>query len=183
MNTLIKSFLLTLIVTSLITGSALAQPSQPADEQQIRTLVETMERGWNTKDGKVFASSFAPTHDYIVWDGLYFADMSQEQNAMGHQGLFNGQYKNQDAKFKIDKIKFLKNDIALVHLYGALYDTGKDIPADPAVLMSMVVMRQDGKWQIVSFHNLDLETITDPEHGKRMPMPANVMYKGWYNQQ
>lgn len=42
--------------------------AQQGDEAAIKQIVQTMQDGWNKKDGKMFASHFAEEHDYVnVW--------------------------------------------------------------------------------------------------------------------
>jgi len=166
------------MLSTAITASALAQPAN-ADEQAIQKIVSTMETGWVEKKGDVFASVFADVHDYIVWNGYYFPNMNRQGNAAAHQGLFNGVYRNYDVKFKIDKVRFLRNDLALVHVYGGGYEKGKT-PEHPTVLMTMIIEKKDGDWKVISFHNMDLEAFENKEIADRSPMPLNVMYAGWY---
>ena len=165
--------MLTAISTSVFAQNA-------ADEQAIQKLVSTMETGWVQKSGETFASVFADVHDYIVWNGYYFPNMNKQQNAAAHQGLFNGPYRTYDVKFKIDKIRFLRPDLALVHVYGGGYTKGQAAPENPTVLMSMVAEKKDGDWKVLSFHNLDLFAFTDKETADRSPMPLKVMYANWY---
>lgn len=167
------------MMTAIATASALAQ-SGNADEQAIQQIVNTMEKGWTEKNGQIFSSVFADTHDYIVWNGYYFPNMTRERNAGAHQNLFSGPYRTYDVKFKIDKMKFIRPDLAIVHVYGGGYEKSKPAPEHPTVLMSMVIEKKDGTWKIISFHNLDLEAFENKEIAERAPMPLNVMYAGWY---
>jgi hypothetical protein len=63
---------------------------------------------------------------------------------------------------------------------GVSYEKGKEVPKDPGVLMSLLLEKKDSKWQILSFHNLDLEAFQDKETGDRSLMPLNIMYASWY---
>jgi uncharacterized protein (TIGR02246 family) len=168
-----------LIMMTAIATSAMAQ-TQQADEQAIHKLVNTMETGWVQKNGEIFSSVFADVHDYIVWNGYYFPNMTKQGNAAAHQGLFNGVYRTYDVKFKIDKIRFIRPDLALAHVYGGGFEKGKSSPENPNVLMTMLMEKQNGTWKVISFHNLDLEAFENKELADRSPMPLNVMYAGWY---
>ncbi len=46
--------------------------------------------------------------------------------------------------------------------------------------MTLLLEKKDGKWQIISLHNLDLETFQNEDIKKGMPFPAEVMYASWY---
>ncbi len=171
-----KIVLAVMAATALCT--ALAQNRE--DEKAIEKIVGSMEEGWVQKDGEKFASVFADTHDYIVWNGYYFRNTTKAMTAASHQGLFNGPFKMMDIKLKVDKIKFIRPDIALTHVLGVSYEKGKEVPKDPGVLMSLLLEKKDSKWQILSFHNLDLEAFQDKETGDRSLMPLNIMYASWY---
>lgn len=153
---------------------------QAGDEEAMRTSISAMEKGWIAKSGEQFAASFADVHDYIVWNGYYFPNMTKAQNAAGHQNLFSGPYRTLDLMLKPDKFKFIRTDLALVHCYGATYEKGTAVPENPTVLMTILFEKKDGVWKIISFHNLDLESFQDKEIADHSPMPVKVMYAGWY---
>ena len=162
-----------------ISTSAMAQTTG-SDEQAIQKVISTMESGWGQKSGEVFSSVFADVHDYIVWNGYYFPNMTRQMNAQAHQGLFSGVYRTFDIKLKIDKIRFLRPDLALVHVLGAGHQKGAAVPEDPGILMSIIMEKKDGNWKILSFHNLNLEAFEKKEIADNSPMPLKVMYANWY---
>lgn len=170
---------LLIMLTTIAASAAIAQTGT-ADEQALGKLLNTMETGWVQKNGEMFASVFADNHDFVVWNGYYFPNTSQKSTAMSHQGLFDGPFKTYDIRLKVDKIRFIRPDIALIHALGAGYQKGQPIPEDPGVLMSIIAEKKNGTWKIVSFHNLDLEMFQDKEIAERSPMPAKVMYANWY---
>lgn len=172
-----KKIIITVIAIISISG-AFAQTKE--DELAIKSIIASMEEGWVQKDGKKFASGFADVHDFIVWNGYYFSNQTKEATATAHQNLFNGPFKTMDIKLNLDKIKFIKADVALTHVIGVGYEKGKDVPKDPGVLMTILLEKKNSKWQIVSFHNLDLEVFQNEEIKKGMPFPAHVMYASWY---
>ena len=153
------------------------------DEAAIRQVVDKMATSWTAADGEGFASIFADEHDFIVWNGYYFKGMNRRMNAQSHQELFNSMYKNTEHYNTVDKIKFIREDLALIHVFAAVVDKGEGRPKDPQVLWSALLEKQGGSWKILSFHNLDLEVFQNEEMKKAMPMPAEVMYASWYNKQ
>jgi len=161
-------------------ATAFTSSQTEEDEKAIKEIVASMEEGWMQKDGKKYASGFAETHDFIVWTGYYFRNTTKAMTAAGHQRLFDGPFKMLDIRLRVDKIRFIRTDIALTHVIGVGYEKGKEIPKDPGVLMSILLEKKDGLWQILSFHNLDLEAFQNEEVMKGMPFPAEVMYASWY---
>ncbi|HVE61541.1 MAG TPA: SgcJ/EcaC family oxidoreductase [Chitinophagaceae bacterium] len=146
------------------------------DEKAVRTLISTLETGWNNKSGETFASVFADVHDYIVVNGMYFSNFTRQGNAAAHQGLFNGVYKDINVKLTVDKIRFLRPDLALVIALGGRYTNEKSLPENPEIIMTVLAEKKSDSWKIISFHNHNLEA----DIKKSSPMPLNVMYASWY---
>lgn len=159
-----------------VSATAFAQ-TENKDEQAIRSITSTMVTGWNTKNGQVFSSVFAEKHDYIVVNGLYFPNWTTQANAAAHQGLFDGIYKNEELKMKVDKIQFLRPDLAQVTAFALLYTRNTPIPEDLSAIMTILVEKKNNEWKIISFHNHGLDSSV--KHG---PMPMKVMYASWYQQ-
>ncbi|MCO6480705.1 MAG: SgcJ/EcaC family oxidoreductase [Phaeodactylibacter sp.] len=151
-----------------------------ADEAAIRGLVQSMADGWTEGSGEKFAAAFADEHDYIVWNGMYFKNFNTQGNAAAHQGLFESVYKDTEHYATVDKVKFIREDIALIHVLAAVVKKGEGRPADPGVLWTGLLEKQEGQWKIISFHNLDLEIFQDEQMRQRAPMPPQVMYASWY---
>ncbi len=175
-KTIMKKTIILSIMTTLVMSAAIAQ-NNTADEQSLRNIPTTLENGWNNKSGETFSSVFADVHDYIVVNGYYFPGFTKEHNAKQHQMLFDGIYKSVDIKLKVDKISFIRSDLAMLHILGASYGKGGAIPKDPEIIMTVLAEKKNDSWKIISFHNHTLESFKDRE---RSPMPLEVMYASWY---
>ena len=175
-----KKTILIMLTAISTSATAMAQTAATTDEQAIQKIISSMESNWVQKNGAGFATVFADQHDFIVWNGYYFPNQSRENNARAHQGLFDGPYRTYDIKLKIDKIRFIRPDLALVHVLGAGYQKGTPVPENPGVLMSLIMEKKEGNWKIISFHNLNLEAFENKEMEKNSPMPLKVMYANWY---
>ena len=169
-----------IVSITLCTTTLFAQNEQ--DEKEVRNLFKTLQEGWNTGSGETFASSFAEPHDFIVWNGYYFKENTIQKNAETHQWIFNTIYKDTQLLYTIDKVKFLSNDIALMHVLGAVTAQNSSRPKDPQVLISIIAQKTNGEWKIVSFHNLDLEAFQNEDIKNQSPVPTSVMYASWYNE-
>ncbi|MGD9561076.1 MAG: SgcJ/EcaC family oxidoreductase [Pyrinomonadaceae bacterium] len=153
----IGNFVFAAVVVCLVAAyDALGQAA--ADETAIRQMAQTMQDGWNRKDGKMFASPFAEEHGYVnVW-GLYIPKASRDGNAKAHQGLFDGPYKEMDVAFSPSKIKFLSPEIAVMHIQGRMHPKGKSDETKGEVVITAVVQKRAGKWEIVAFQNTPVAT-------------------------
>ena len=153
----------TLLLLTIVLISTITSAQKGSDEQELKNLVGTLQKAWNSGAGETFASAFAEPHDFIVWNGYYFKNNTVQK-------LF----------YVIDKIKFLKEEIALLHILGAVAPKDEARPKDPEVLITMIVEKKNGNWKIVSFHNLDLEVFQNEKMLKSAPAPPSVMYASWY---
>lgn len=157
--------------------------SQSADDEKaIRQVMQTISEGWTNGSGEQYASVFADDHDFIVWTGYYLKNINRQKNAASHQAIFDTFYKGTQMHYVIDKIKFIREDVALVHVLGALSLKTESRPKDPQVLWTSLLEKTNGSWKIISFHNLDLEVFKDEGIKNGAPMPAEVMYASWYNE-
>ncbi len=170
-----KVFLTAFIIINSI--CMLQAQDNKAEEQAITNVLNTIQTGWNEKNGEKLASSFATEHDYIVVNGLYLKGWTREQNAKGHQRLFDGVMRNTNIRLKVDKISFYRNDLAHVTAIGAGHATGEAVPKDPTVIMTFIVEKKKEGWKIISFHNheLNMEAIK-----KGSPAPLEAVYASWY---
>lgn len=129
-------------------------PAQkPEDEAAIRAIAQTMQDGWNKKDGKMFASPFAEKHDYVNINGLYLPNITREGNGRAHQGLFDGPYKETDLQLTVAKVKFLSPDVAVMHIKGHSHPKGKVDEKRQEIVITGVLQRTAGKWEVVAFQN------------------------------
>ncbi|MEZ4778446.1 MAG: SgcJ/EcaC family oxidoreductase [Flavobacteriaceae bacterium] len=170
---------LVFIFTFAIIANTISAQSKK-DEQDIKNTIQLLQKGWNAGSGKIFASAFSEPHDFIVWNGYYMKNNTVENNEKSHNFIYQKFYKDTQLFYTIDKIKYLSNDIALVHMLGAVVSNTEQKPTDPQVLISMVIQKDNGNWRIVSFHNLDLEVFQNEETKKNAPLPVQVMYSSWY---
>jgi len=84
------------------------------DEAAIRANVEQMAKGWNMKSGAEFAKPFAEDADYVVVNGAHIK--GRAANAGGHQQIFNTIYKDSRNAGTVKQIRFVRPDVAIVHV-------------------------------------------------------------------
>ena len=151
--------LLILSAMTILTTSA----QTTTDEQQIRQLVQTLEDGWTKKDGNHFAKPFAEDADYVVVNGMQLK--GKEAIAKAHQQIFDSFYKETNIKTEVQSVRFLRPDVAIVHVNGQMNGVSYGKPVDTKAKISLVVEKTDaGVWQIAAFQNTQ---VTIP------PAPAN----------
>lgn len=150
------------------------------DVNSIHNIINTMMEAWEEGDGEKFASVFASPHDFIVWNGFYFRQIDINANATNHNNIFSNQLKGTKVYYVVDKIKFVKKKVILIHVFGALDRNNQGMPPNPSVLWTGLLVKKKGKWKIISFHNSNLE-IYKEDGPKGSPIPVEQMYQSWFN--
>jgi len=141
------------LMTMLMLGFSM-QPipspdSRAADEAAIRESVKQLETGWNTKSGAVFAKPFAEDADYVVINGMYIKGRAAIQTA--HQRIFDTIYKDTNISLTVKQIRFLRPDIAVVHVNGHREGPTKELTGD--AILTLVMTREQQDWTIAAFQN------------------------------
>jgi uncharacterized protein (TIGR02246 family) len=138
-----------LAATSMFTIS-MAQQTEKPDEAPLRAIVQALEDGWNAGDSAKFASPFAADADYVVVDGMFIR--TKPVIDMGHKQIFATIYKGSKNKATIKQIRFLKPDVALIHVQWHL-QYGEKLENKVEAMNSIVAMKNGEIWEIAAFHN------------------------------
>jgi len=123
--------------------------SRAADEAAMRESVKQLETGWNTKSGALFAKPFAEDADYVVINGRHLKGRAEIQAA--HQQIFDTVYKDTKITLNVKQIRFLRADVAVVHINGHRDGPTNELNQD-AMLTLMMTKEKDG-WVIAAFQN------------------------------
>ena len=123
-----------------------------ADEKALHDLFQKTRDGWNRGDGQAYAASFTEDADYIVWNGIFLK--GRQAIAASHQQLFETRFRGSRLEGFIKHIRFLSDDIALVHLHGRPQIPGQEVPApEQYSIQTLVGIRQADGWRFTSFQN------------------------------
>ena len=137
------------ITLVLLSANAYAQNNHTADEAALRDAVKQMENGWNTKSGATFAKPFAEDADYVVINGNHLKGRAMIES--GHQRIFDTIYKDTNITLTVKQIRFLRADVAVVHVDGRRTGPTKEVAQD-AMLTLMMTKEKQG-WVIAAFQN------------------------------
>lgn len=124
------------------------------DEKAIRANVEQMVRGWNMKSGAEYAKPFAADSDYVVINGIHIK--GRAANAAGHQQIFDTIYKDQDIAATVEQIRFLRPDVAVVHVLAERY-LKSDRNRTTKARLTLMMVKNGGKWEIAAFQNTQIQ--------------------------
>jgi len=122
-----------------------------SDEKALHEMVYHLEAAWNAADGQSFAEDFAEDADFIHILGGYYTGRAAIE--AGHRMIFGTIYKGSTVRYSVEKIHFLRPDVAVVSLrqYLQFHEGGaaSDLEARPTILAE----KRNGKWQIVQMQN------------------------------
>ena len=149
------------------------------DKRDIMNIVQSMSKAWTDGDGTAWAEVFTDDHDYVTWFGLYMPGINRKINAFSHQQIFDSVYEDTQHFAVVDKIRFIDQDVALVHVLAAVNRKGEARPQQPAVLITLVMQNGGGNWKIVSLHNVDLEILENEQLSRGTPVPLSEMFGSW----
>jgi uncharacterized protein (TIGR02246 family) len=128
--------------------------SHTKDEAAIRAIVQQIQDGWNAGDGKAFAAPFAEDADYVVVNGMQVK--GRDLIASGHQRIFDTFYKNSKILGSVKSIRFIRPDVAIVHIEWSLEFTENGTPRKNKSLNSQLITKENGRWSIAAFHNTSI---------------------------
>lgn len=138
------------LATIIAVTLSIAQGASTEDDKALRTIVQTLEDGWNAGDSAKFASPFAADADYVIVNGQHIRTRAVID--FGHKQIFGTIYKGSKNKHTIKQIRLLKPDVAIVHVeWNLVY--GEKLENKARAMNSIVAIKEGGKWEIAAFHN------------------------------
>ncbi len=141
-----------IVLFFLIGMNLSAQEHDEIEERnQIENVIKTLVDAWTKGDAEMFASPFSSDADFTVWFGLKLN--GQKEIAFGHNIIFNDFYANTVWDLKIEKIRFLGQDVALVHCSGAILKEGNVSPTEPDAVPLLVFNKINNEWEIIALQN------------------------------
>lgn len=162
--------LLLMAVLSIATAQPGTADDNAKDEFAIRALAAACEKAHNDHDAKAFAAIFALDADFTSVRGKTARGRTAIEEY--HRPLFEGDsgkgrpsFKNAILKTDEVKIRFLRPDVASVDILwtqtGSLAPDGQDRGTRKG-LLSWVVTKEAGTWQVAVMHNMDLLPVPRP---------------------
>lgn len=149
MNTPINWLPFAFLALLALAHPAFGQNHHAADEAAIRENLKQMVSGWNTKSGELFATPFAEDADYVVINGNQIKGRAEIEKQ--HQRIFDTIFKDTTLTLNVKQIRFLRPDVAVVHINGRRECATKELTQD--AVMTMVMIKEKQGWKIAAFQN------------------------------
>lgn len=126
--------------------------NRPAEEAAVRDLYQELMDGWNRGSGDAFAAAFTEDGDLVAFDGTHFK--GRAEIAPFHQQLFDRWLKGTRLVGKVEDVRFLSPDVALMHAVGSTVMRGKTEPSpERDSIQTLVAVRRGEQWRLAAFQN------------------------------
>lgn len=139
-------------------GSA-AGPGPGAEDAQIRAVVQSEQDAWNAGDAEAFGAHYAEDGSFtnVIGQQLYGRTAFVAQ----HAAIFSTIYKGSHNVLSVGRITYLRPDVAVVDIDGALTGATRLPPGLKAgedgalhVKLQEVMTRGAYGWTVAAFHNV-----------------------------
>jgi uncharacterized protein (TIGR02246 family) len=147
-----------------------SQLSHPHADSVIQILNEQA-RGWNQGNAALYANAFSEDGCFTNIFGMFFnghANFLQK-----HDMIFKGVFKNSTFEYKLVRLLFPADDVAIVETLlivsgfnktGAFNLIHTDKEGRMFTRLVQVMIKKSNGWKIVSYHNVDVkEGVAIPE--------------------
>src|SRR5688500_7169171 len=132
--------------------TAFAYPPVHTDDTAVRTLFQRLLDTWGRGDGPGYGALSTDEADYVGFDGS--RTVGRQAIAESHQRLFDTWLKGTRLTGRIQGVRFLCPDVALVHATGGTIFPGEAAPRPSRdSIQTLVAVRCDGEWRFTAFHN------------------------------
>jgi uncharacterized protein (TIGR02246 family) len=122
-----------------------------SEERALHGMVYQLEAAWNAADATTFAALFADDADFIHILGGYYAGRAAIE--AGHRMIFGTIYKGSTVRYSVEKIRFLRPDVAIILLRQFLQFPEGGAAGDVEARPTIVAEKVDGNWRITAMQN------------------------------
>jgi uncharacterized protein (TIGR02246 family) len=130
-------------------------PVPPFDEESAHQKVKAAEDGWNSRDPEKVAQAYTEDSEWRNRDEFF---KGREEIAPFHKQLFEKWLKGTRLVGRVEDVRFLSPDVALMHAVGGTVLRGNSEPSpERDSIQTLVAVRQEGgAWRLAAFQNTRL---------------------------
>ncbi len=152
-----------------------AEP-KPSDADEVRGLYRRAMDGWNRGSAEAFVEPFTADCDFIAFDGTRFR--GRDEVVRLHDPLFKTHLKGTRLIGDVTDVRFIGNDVAVVHAYRGTVPRGRSAAApERDSIQTLVAIRQEGRWQLVAFQNTRVRPIGQNALGTLMWLVSDRLWR------
>jgi uncharacterized protein (TIGR02246 family) len=146
------------LALGVVAAPDLAKASQDAgrpdaaDEAAVRAIPRTVVEAWARGNGEGVTAAFMEDVDFIAGDGRLV--QGREALIPYFQDQFDGWLAGSRAVADVINVRFLREDIAVVHTYGGIMFPGEtEVQPDWVGIQTWVAVKEDGDWLAAAYQN------------------------------
>ena len=147
-----------------------AQTQEQANEETlIREQNAAVEAAWNKHDAAAMDQSFVEDCDFVNIFGEWIS--GHDNLVKIHTALFAGPFRESYRRFTVEKIRFIRPDVAIVHARGRITDRdGKLLEGDQGTIALLVMLKERGKWWVVTGQNTEVRPLPEAVKSAGKPL-------------
>jgi len=144
---------------TILVGSPQAK-DQAKEENAILELNAAVEAAWNRHDAATMDKDFVEDCDFVNVFGEWIR--GRDNLVKIHSALFTGPLRENYKRINIEKLRFVRPDVAVVHVRGRNTDReGKLIEGNKSSIGVLVMVKEQGKWWIVAGQNTEVRPLPE----------------------
>jgi len=153
-----------------IVFAKLAQTQEHAnDERVIREQVAAVEAAWNKHDAAAMDQNYVEDCDFVNIFGEWIS--GRDSLIKIHTALFAGPFRERYQRFTVEKIRFVRPDVAIVHVRTRNTDRdGKLLEGDQGTIALLVMLKESGKWRTATGQNTELRPLPETVKSAGKPL-------------
>lgn len=126
---------------------------ETTDRTAVTGLLDRMVAAWERADGAGYADCFTDDADYVTFIGTHLKGRRPIIDC--HEALWQTFQKNTRLHQKVDSLRFITDDVAVMVCRGAIVKAGQRTPKrGDWKVQTLIAMRQpDGDWKFAAFQN------------------------------
>ena len=146
------------------------------DDAELRELFARMCRAWTDGDARAYGACFTPDVDYVSFDG--YRERGRDPMVASHDKLFRGVLFGSALVGEVESIRYLGDDVALVHGTGSVQVAWRSkLPKRRVTRNTIVAVRGDDGWQFTAIHNGRVRPVGVPEPDSAVSKVARFLVR------
>ena len=144
-------------MTERVDGHGTSAEPDAADVAALDAVLGGLIDAWNAGDLEAYARPFTDDAVYVTYFGRKL--LGREGVVEGHRRVFAGAYRGSRLLNAQASYRFLRPDVVVAVQDGGVETApGASAEEDQRNTLTYVLVKNDGEWQIASFHNARVST-------------------------
>ena len=128
-----------------------AAETHSADRRAIQAILDAFTVAWNKHDMKAMSELFREDADFVVVTAQHLR--GRQEIYRYHDDLHKGLFQDSQRKARWEDLRFIREDVALGHIYFEHPDPKATGRASRTALALVVLTKEKKKWWIASLQN------------------------------